>query len=209
MEKLWIIGHGGHAKVIGEAASLRQIPVGYIVEEADPEDSATISEDLFIKTYATSPGQGLICGLGTTGSTMVRRRVLERYRSCHEMFVNIIHPTAFVSPSATLGRGVFVAANVTLCNGCFVGDHAILNTRSSIDHDCKVGARCHIAPGTVLSGGCSVGDDVHIGVGSTLIQGIEIASSTVVGAGSLVTKKIPVSNFLWHGSPAKKQRPIE
>ncbi|NLB74776.1 MAG: acetyltransferase, partial [Firmicutes bacterium] len=42
--------------------------------------------------------------------------------------------------------------------GTVVGQHAILNTGCTIDHDCKIGSYAHISPGVNLAGGVTVGE---------------------------------------------------
>ena len=42
---------------------------------------------------------------------------------------------------------VFVAAGPVINPGVLAGQHAIINTRASIDHDCVLGAYVQVAPG--------------------------------------------------------------
>ena len=47
-----------------------------------------------------------------------------------------------------------------------IGANSIVNTRASVDHDCRIGETVHIAPGVTLSGAVTIGDGTHIGTGA-------------------------------------------
>ena len=83
--------------------------------------------------------------------------------------------------------------------GALVRENTIINTAAVVEHDCDVGAHCHIAPNATLCGGVKVGELTHIGAGSVVLQGITIGSGCVVGAGSVVTKDMP-DNTTWIGT---------
>lgn len=49
--------------------------------------------------------------------------------------------------------------------GARVGDHVILNTCSSVDHDCIVEDFVHVSPGAHLAGNVTVKEGCHVGTG--------------------------------------------
>jgi UDP-3-O-[3-hydroxymyristoyl] glucosamine N-acyltransferase len=59
----------------------------------------------------------------------------------------IIHPKAVVAKDVEIGEGVFVAAGSVINPGTRIGRNAIINTSSSVDHDCEIGDFVHVAPG--------------------------------------------------------------
>jgi sugar O-acyltransferase (sialic acid O-acetyltransferase NeuD family) len=199
---LFIIGNGGHAKVIREAALLRGFECVNIVQE-NPAHGGEIGEDEFFRERAGREF-GLICGVGSAGSLSLRKRILEKYAQFQDRFLTIVHPAASVSREADLGLGVFVGQGAQVAIGAKVGDNVILNTGSIVDHDSVVKSNSHVAPGAVLSGNVELGHSVHIGAGATVIQGIRIASDTVVGAGAVVVKNILTPNSTWVGIPARQ-----
>jgi len=74
--------------------------------------------------------------------------------------------------------------------GCVIGSNTIINTRASVDHDSKIGAHVHVAPGVVLSGGVTIYDEAHLGTGAVVIQGVTIGRASVVGAGAVVIRDV-------------------
>jgi UDP-perosamine 4-acetyltransferase len=79
---------------------------------------------------------------------------------------------------------------VIINTGTTIGDFSIINTNSSIDHDCKIGSFTHVAPGVTISGGVEIGDEVLIGIGSSIVQYKKIVKNTCIAAGSVVANNI-------------------
>jgi len=72
----------------------------------------------------------------------------------------------------------------------------------TIGSDVTVGHQC------VLHA-CTIHDACLIGIGSKLLDDVIVESHTIIGANSLVPPgKHLESGFLYHGSPAKKIRPL-
>ena len=78
----------------------------------------------------------------------------------------------------------------------------IVNTCSSIDHDCKVEDYCHIAVGAHLAGEVTVERQAWIGAGATVSNHIRICTNCMIGAGAVVVKDIMESGT-YIGVPAK------
>mgnify|MGYP006300049429 FL=1 len=147
----------------------------------------------------------LVNGIGSTSSTSLRRLVFEKFKSAGYRFATVVHSNAVVSQHTQLDEGVQIMAGAVIQAGVCIGINAIVNTRSSVDHDCIIGAHVHVAPGATLSGGVVIEDGVHIGTGSTVIQGICIGKESTVGAGAVVISHVN-SNRKVVGIPAKELR---
>ena len=72
-----------------------------------------------------------------------------------------------------------------------MGEACIINTGSTVDHDCTLGDGVHICPGANLSGGVSVGEASWLGVGSCVRHSIQIGANVMVGAGAVIVKDVP------------------
>ena len=84
-----------------------------------------------------------------------------------------------------------------------VGNGAIINTGSIIEHDCKIGEFVHIAPGAILGGAVEIGMNSHVGSGAIIKQQIKIGDNSIIGMGSVVTKGIG-SNKKAYGNPCRE-----
>jgi len=80
-----------------------------------------------------------------------------------------------------------------------------------VNADSRIGANCHIHPGTVIgtqAGPVSktpvLGDNIHIGPGVIIFDKIEISDNIAIGANSVVNKSFTESGITIAGVPAKK-----
>ena len=94
-------------------------------------------------------------------------------------------------------------AGAVINPGVRIGKGCIINTCSSMDHDCVVGDYVHIAVGSHLCGTVSVGDGTWIGAGATVSNNVSICSDCMIGAGAVVIKDIKESGT-YVGVPAKR-----
>ena len=89
--------------------------------------------------------------------------------------------------------------------GSRVGEFCILNTGSSIDHDCILHDFSSIAPGVSTGGLVEIGECSAIGVGASISDRISIGRHAVVGTGAVVVRDIP-DLVVAYGNPARVQR---
>lgn len=120
-------------------------------------------------------------------------------------FTNLIHPTAYVSPLATMGHGVFVGANSVVGPGAKLADHVFVNRGVTIGHDTRIGAFSRIQPGSNVGGLTTIGRGVTVGIGATIIERLVIGDDAFVGAGAVVTTDVSPS-VLVVGVPAKLKK---
>ena len=72
-----------------------------------------------------------------------------------------------------------------------VGKGCIINTGSTVDHDCGLADGVHICPGAHLAGEVHIGTSSWIGIGSSVCQCTRIGIRATVGAGAVVTEDVP------------------
>lgn len=203
---LVMLGAGGHARVLLAALDALGAKVIGCVCPASPDhhwptsipwlggdDSLAL---LDIKAVA------LVNGIGSIGSTDLRRKVYEGAKDRGFSFASVVHPAAILAGVVTLGDGAQVMAGAVLQTGVRVGANAIVNTGAVVDHDTSLGAHCHVAPGACLSGGVSIGVGAHVGTGASIIQGITIGEAALVAAGAVVVRHVAVGERVG-GVPAR------
>ena len=196
MCKPWIVlGGGGHAKVVIDTLlTSHQDILGFTSpteEVAMVLGVERVGDDDALGRYAAGE-VALANGLGSVGSSDRRRDLFLHFSAQSHSFPPVVHPSAVVASSVSLGSGVQVLAGAVVQAGCRIHDNVIVNTRSSVDHDCSIGAHAHVAPGVTLSGGVTVGEGAHIGTGASVIQGVTIGARSVVGAGAVVVRDVSV-----------------
>jgi len=199
---------GGHSKVLINILLERNEEIIGIVDH-DPAKHGTrllgipvIGDDNLVLTHAPDTIR-LVNGLGSANSLKPRRALFEKFSTAGYRFASVIHPAVIIGREVTLGEGVQLMARVTLQPGVSIASDTIINTAATADHDCRIGAHTHVAPGAVLCGGVQVGDEVHLGSGSTIIQNIRIGCGTLVAAGSVVTCNLHAGARV-AGAPARE-----
>lgn len=78
-------------------------------------------------------------------SITLRMDYLEKLKIVGYHVPTLVHPTAFIAPSATLGEGTIVQAKAAVSTGCTIGKGCIISMSANINHHTKIGDYCHIA----------------------------------------------------------------
>ena len=201
----WIVlGGGGHAKVVVDVLQrLEQNIIGYTdpIQKTHVLGVHCIGSDAEIEQYDPDVVY-LANGLGSTRDTITRCQLYQRLTAKWFIFGTIVHPSAVVSQSVSLGSGIQIMAGSVIQTGCTLGNNVILNTCASIDHETTIGDHVHVAPGVTISGKVCIGAGAHIGVGAIVKQGVRIGENSTVGAGAVVLKDVPAGETVF-GNPAK------
>jgi UDP-perosamine 4-acetyltransferase len=191
-----VLGAGGHAKVLIDALLLLGRGIEGVLDPDTGKHGVNIlgvrvlgGEELLERRAGADVR--LVNALGSVGRPQLRRQVHERFTARGFGFAGVVHPAACVSPHAEVAGSAQIMAGAVVQAGARIGEDVIINTRASVDHDCVIGAHCHIAPGATLSGDVHVGVGSHIGAGATVLQGVRIGAGCVVGAGAVVLRGVP------------------
>ncbi len=104
---------------------------------------------------------------------------------------SVVHPTATIAPSATLGVGVFVAAQAVVSSNAKIGDYCIVHIHATVGHDVSIGEYSVVLPGARVSGSVIVGQRVLIGSNAFVAAGCKIGDDCQVDALTYVRCDIP------------------
>ncbi|RKN83560.1 NeuD/PglB/VioB family sugar acetyltransferase [Ulvibacterium marinum] len=146
-------------------------------------------------------------GIVAIGDNWIRKIIVERIiRIISDFrFVSTVHPTAIVGMNVEIGHGSVVMPGVIINANSVIGNHCILNTNSSFEHDGLLCDFSSLAPRVCVGGNFILGTGSAICLGTNIIENITIGKYTVIGAGSLVVGNVD-SYVLAYGSPVKKIR---
>jgi sugar O-acyltransferase (sialic acid O-acetyltransferase NeuD family) len=136
------------------------------------------------------------------GDPQVKERIVGQVEQLGLPFATLVHPTALMDSSVTLGSGSIVCAGSILTVNIVVGAHVSVNPGCTIGHDAVIGEYSTLAPGCHISGEATIGRSVMLGTGACMIQQTKIGDGTIVGAGAVVVRDIP-SGVTAVGVPAK------
>jgi UDP-perosamine 4-acetyltransferase len=209
------LGAGGHGSVVVETirAAGGYDVVGFLDPRPELVGSDVVGvpvlgdDDELPRLYDDGVSHAFI-GLGGAADTRPRRRLYELARSHGFTVVSVVHPSAVVSNSATVGSGATVLAGALVNTSARLGENVLVNTGAIVEHDCVVGDHVHLSTGSTLAAGVEVGEGAHIGAGSTVIQGVTIGGGSVVGAGAVVIRDVAPRTVVV-GVPAGVLRTVE
>ncbi|MDA9032453.1 NeuD/PglB/VioB family sugar acetyltransferase [Amylibacter sp.] len=200
-----IIGAGGHA------VSVANVALGSGMSVVAFVDDFKAGNDLLgipVITKKQCVEENKIANLAIAiGDNTVRERVSNEYKSELPLakFPSIIHHSAVIGINSKIGDGTVVMPLVNVGANCSVSDFCILNTSSSIDHDCEMKSFSSIAPRVITGGNVRIGVRSAISIGATIRDGIGVGDDTVIGANSYVNRAIG-DNLVAYGNPCKSQR---
>lgn len=177
-----LVGAGGHAKAVAEAAIAT---IGPIVAYVDPRPADWLrAAHLTADTDVKANGISIVIGMGGVTAAQLKARLglLDAYLGRGHPVPAIVHPEAHVSASARLDAGAIVLAGAVVQPGAVIGRGAIVNTRAIVEHDSMVGEGSHAAPGSILLGGCRVGRCAMIGAGAVVLPAAVVDDEALVPA---------------------------
>ncbi|MFZ6771809.1 acetyltransferase [Undibacterium sp. SXout7W] len=158
-----------------------------------------------LDAFLPTEGEKYILGPTTPTREILATELTNRFAF---NFHTLIHPTAYVSPMATIGQGVFVGANSVIGPGAVLEDHVFVNRGVTIGHDTSIGAFSRIQPGANLGGLSRIGRGVTVAIGATLIERLVIGNHAFIGAGAVVTADV-TDDVLVVGIPAKFKKTLK
>jgi acetyltransferase EpsM len=188
LTQLVLIGGGGHALVVADAALSRSLRIAGVLDD-DPSAALTRHHPWLAKLHDAAPlaaHQWIIA----VGSLSRRRELIDRLRGVPGA-ATVTAASAILSPDAALAPGAFIGPGAIVNARAHVGPHAIINSGAIVEHECRIGENTHIAPGAALGGRVSVGDDTLIGLGARVLPNLTIGRRVTIGAGAVVTKDLP------------------
>jgi len=191
-KKLAIIGAGGHGKVVGEIALLNRYETIHFFD-----DKVNQIKNFPLKIFGNLDKlknnlknyDFFFVAIGDNKTRYDHLSWLKDEKKNNNI-VSLIHPKSTISKISSLGLGSCVMANAVINPGALVKEGVIINTSSSIDHDCLIEDYAHISPNCSLSGDVSVGKFTHLGTGTSVSQGINIGNNVKTGIGSKIYKNI-------------------
>ncbi len=141
--KLIILGSGGYGRVVADIAT----QLNRYDEILFLDDHSTAS-DVLGKCQDFSKFDGEF--YPAFGNNEARLSWISRLLEAGKQVATIVHPTAYVSPTATLGVGVTVLPKSAVGSFTVVEDGCIINMSATVDHNCTIGKGCHICLGAIV-----------------------------------------------------------
>jgi UDP-perosamine 4-acetyltransferase len=184
----------GHARVVIEVFASDELDVIGLVDDFPENRTRRIGDIQVLGTGTDLPRlaregvEGVILGFGVARG---RAAVLASIVDAGLALPILVHPTAYVSRSATLDAGCQILPGASIGPGARIGRGVLVNTRAIVEHDAEVATGAVIDPGAILAGRTGVGSEAEIGAGAVLLPDVRVGAGAIVGAGAVVTREVP------------------
>src|SRR5262245_42189283 len=117
-------------------------------------------------------------------------------------FFTLIHPTAYVASTASLGPGCIIGPFANVGSNARLGEHVMLNLYAAAGPDTQLGSCSVISPYGIANGGSIIGDRVFFGTHAVVTPGKKVGSQSRIAAGAVVYRDVPELS-LASGNPAR------
>ena len=148
-QKLLIMTAGGHGQVVAETARMIGIydKIAFLDDGKNALDVVGGLNEW--EKFALPNGEydGIFPAIGNNGK---RKEWMDVFRIHGVKMPVLIHPTAWVSPSAVIEEGAIIEAMVVVNANAVVRRGAIVGIGALIDHDAVLEECCHVDAGAIV-----------------------------------------------------------
>ncbi|MBI1338540.1 MAG: hypothetical protein GC164_16475 [Phycisphaera sp.] len=199
---LIVFGSGGHGLVVAETAAAAGFEVLGFYDD-DPTRKPPGPWKSLSNHALHLPDVTVIVAIGDNAT---RQRVQLRTVNEGCELSTVVHPRAIVSPSAKIGKGVFIGPNAVVHSMATLHDGVIVNSGAIVEHHCEIGAFAHVAPGCQMGGSVKIGERSLVGVGASIRPGLNIGQGATLGTGAVVVSNVAEGDTVV-GNPARTINP--
>lgn len=209
-DRIIFVGGGGFCRELmvwaSDCVAAGTLPPfgGYIDDEGDM--LSRFKYDLpylgAVQDYAPQRGDNFILAIG---SPQGKRAVHAKLKDRGGTFPRLLHPTARVAPTASLGEGVILLLMAVAGPESRIDRFVTLNGGSGVGHDGVVGEFTTISSHVDVTGGAQLGRDLMVGSKSLFLPGVKVGDGARIGAGSIVYRNVPAGATTF-AAPARQLR---
>lgn len=188
--RLLVVGAGGHGKSVGESALLGgEWDEVIFLDDNWPAQTMALGCEL-LGTIADIGKAAAYCdgAIAAVGNNRLREQWLGQIEAAGIALVSVIHPRAWVSPSAVIGAGTAVMAGTVVGTVSVVGKGVIINANATVDHDVTVGDFAHLGVGVQLAGGVNVGARAWLQAGCSCGYNVMVEEGALHGPGAALAR---------------------
>jgi sugar O-acyltransferase (sialic acid O-acetyltransferase NeuD family) len=210
---LILIGSGGLARETLELIEAINacVPTWQVVGLLDDDPSRYGSKVHGVEVLGPSdavhdhPAARAVVCVASPGNPGGRLALVSRLELGAERYATLVHPSAIVPRSASLGAGSIVHAGTVLTADVALGAHVVVMPAVVLTHDDRAGDGVTFGAGVRVAGGVTIEDGAYVGSGALLREYLTIGTRAVVGMGAVVTLPVPAGE-VWAGVPARRLR---
>lgn len=142
MNRLVILGAGGYGRTVADIAH----QLGYstiVLDDADSDHPLSSFQSYINLSTSFIPA---------FGNNAFRMEWINKIEESGGQLATLIHPTAYVSPTATIKSGTVILPHAVVNTDVVVGKGCIINLGAIVDHRCILEEGVHICLGAIVKG---------------------------------------------------------
>ena len=160
------------------------------------------------KAITFSQDVKFIFAIGSYKTRIIRSAILKRLNINESRFETLIHPSAKIFSTATVGNGCIIHYGTIVFNHTKISSFCVIAANCVIAVSNYIGRGALLGSGIITTTGVKIGSYSFIGSGTLIGEYIEIEPGAQVGMGSLILKNIKAGTFVL-GNPPKTLDKIE
>lgn len=191
--RLIIVGAGGFGRELYfwardcHAAGTAPKLAGYIDDQVEVLQGYEMSRLGTVSDYAPQEEDQFVVALGEPSK---KRKVVEMLQARGARFATLIHPTATIVSTASIGEGVIMCPFAMAMPDSRIDRFVTILNYSGIGHDAVAGEFTTLSSVVDVTGNVRIGANVSIGSGARLLPGITIGDGATIGAGAVVVRSV-------------------
>ena len=194
MEKLAIVGAGGHAKVVLDI--LKEMNnyeiVGVTTNEiSDKKDFCgypILGDESILSDLIVNGVTHVAIGVGGFRNNYSRQHVYAKVKAIGFQIVSAVHPSAVISKTVVLGEGNVIFLGVCINTDAHIGNNVIIATGSTIDHETTIEDHVLVSAGVTVGANVLIQEGALLALGSKVVSRVKVGRNVLIGAGAVVVK---------------------
>lgn len=206
LRRILIVGAGGFGREVAHWARAAwphgaSLIAGFLSADADILGGRSCDLPIVAdpSRYEPQAGDALVLAIGIPS---VRRRVAEDLLARGAEFLTLIHPSAVVCSTATIGAGSILCPGSIVSDSAEVGRFVLVNYHASLAHDAHAGDFAVLSPYATLGGDASIGEDAFLGLHASVGPGVIVGARSKVAANSCALHDVP-DDVIIYGVPGR------
>lgn len=131
-----------------------------------------------------------------TNLNRLRKKIINLAINSGYRIASFISSNANISPSAMLGKFIFILEGNVIQSFSEIGDGSILWSGNHVGHHSRIGNYVFISSHVVISGYSAIGDNCFLGVNSAIGDGVVIGEDSWLSSGVTVTQSTEANSLL-------------
>ena len=160
-KNLLILGAGGHGKVVKEIAeALGYTNIAFLDDNSTEAIGKIADSKAFVNQF-----QEAFVGIG---NNEFRGELLNRLEQEGFAIPVLIHPSSYISKSATIEKGTVVEPKAIVNANSIIGVGCIISVGSIVDHDAVLEDCVHVNAGAICKAGSFVAKEIKLEAGQVV-----------------------------------------